>query len=1438
MTGAHPVRALRDGVRPRRTRRDRAPGRGSFGRLEVGGAIYVLAATALAAWAAWPVYASTAYLVLVGTAVGVAAVLAVLAHRFRWRAVVVAGSGLAALVVLGLVVAVPVYRVGVARAAGSFVAGLGTAWKDLLTVDLPVGDYRNLLVPALVVFLVGPLAALLLSWLRTRVFVAAAPVALSMAWFGLAFGADATTAPVRVGGVPVAAPREALLGGLSLLLALAWLTWRARAERTEALQRAARASGVRLARVRGAAALRASALVWLMVGLAVAVALVGTPVIASGQARTVLRSGSGPDLQVARAVSPLVGYRQSFADDRYDAVLFRVAATGAMPDRVRLATLTHYDGVVFSTSGEGGSTFRRVPYRRDPGAGERTSLTVTTGDLGTLWQPMAGNLASITFAGARAQSLGDGFYYDASTGSAVNTVAGGLAEGDSYTADVALGEPADVTALASPGHGPVHDVPDSLRQWLRAQDQPATGAGLAELASRLRERGYLSHALTVSGDALWVAGLGADYAFRLSTAGHSLSRIDALFTALNTREDAVADAGGTGSLVAAVGDDEQFAVALALVADQLGFPARVVVGTRLVADDGSGVPACTDGVCRGRNLTAWVEVQGADGAWAAVDATPQHVEDVAEETEQRRDPENPTQVRPLPAEEVDPPDPAGTRGDAAPPSPASGVNLAWLWAVLRIGAIGLLALLVLLGPALVVVAAKALRRRSRRHRPDPVARTTGGGTSSSTRGSTPVGWFRPTRPAANWRPVMAVLPRSGSPRAPIVRCSLRIRRRRRIRTGTGARRTRSAAGWRQEERDGSGCARRCRRRRSCGGIARGRRGRPRTPEREMTDVNALGQVAGTLVVLLVSLALYVWTSLALAGVFGKVGEERWQGWVPVWNTAVLLRIGGYSPWLVLLVLVPVLGAIALAVVLIMAFHRINTGFGYGAGMTVVAALWSPIWASVLAWGGATWSGGPVRPVTRPAWQPPPSAPAWAPPVQPSPVVSVEAGVSSWVGRAEIPGQARDDGLGAAETVAGAPDLRPSDQLPSVIPAKAGISVAPDSGSTAQPSSVGAEAGVASSVGWAEIPGQARDDGVGASETVAGAPDLRPSDQLPSVIPAEAGISVAPDSGPTARPSSVGWVGIPGQARDDGVGAAVAGSGDPTSEGRTPVPPPAGPRQWFPVPRTVDGADVADVGASEPSPVLSPTGPLSPTDPLSIGNWLTDTAAVTQWAGPEPSGSVPEPEPAPEVAPHIEPAPQPLPEPAAEPAPPAESSAPPADLRWAPPPEVFRAAPGVFGAAAPAPDLLAADPPAPAPLSAEPSADAVTGPEEPEEFDDRTVLASRLRPRWRLVAVTGEEFVLTGTEVLVGRLPAPDPAHPGAQVLPVSDSTRTVSKAHALLTLVDGRWLVSDLGSTNGVTLVAADGGERTIGPGTAVPLTVRFFLGDAEFALREVPPGS
>jgi hypothetical protein len=699
------------------------------------GTLYVLAMAALAALAAWPVYRAGDYIVLVTVATLLGAAIAVASALLAWRAwlTVVVTSG--AFLVTGVLLAVPARRGDLAQLPETLldvVTGVVLGWKDLITVDLPVGSYRNLLVPALVVFLVGTLVALRLSWHRARVAMAGAGVALAMTFFGLVFGRPTTSQPLVLGPVLIPAPMEMLIGALALVLSIGWLAWLALDERRRALRRAADTSGVRVSRRRSASDVRRVVLAGGMLVIAVLVAGLAAPALAAGQSRDVLRSSVGPDIDIARAQTPLSTYRSGFADPRYSEVLFRVdAVRGALPDRVRLATLTSYDGSVFHAldpaAQDAQARYVRVPSRLEAGAGAESSAKITVEGLSGIWLPTFGEVEQISFAGGSAARLQDGFYYNADSAAGVETARGGLRSGDSYTVTAVTPQVQALGEISAPGIARTEvKPPESLVNWVKKQDAGSDGAGLAELITRLRERGYLSHALSVSKEEppTWVTDL-AGYSFQPSASGHSLARVDALFRQLLERESEVEGDGGKGSLVAAIGDDEQFAAAGALLAEHLGFPARVVLGARLSADE-EGLPTCVDGACRAGDLTAWIEVKSASGDWVAVDVTPQHTESVDTEVRRQRDPENPTDVRPEAAREVVPPNPVQQDSLRDEPQSAAGPDLTVLWTSVRIAASALLVLALILGPFLVVVAAKAWRRRARRDDADASVRVVGG----------------------------------------------------------------------------------------------------------------------------------------------------------------------------------------------------------------------------------------------------------------------------------------------------------------------------------------------------------------------------------------------------------------------------------------------------------------------------------------------------------------------------------------------------------------------------------------------------------------------------------------------------------------------------------------------------------------------------------------
>ncbi|MFK4807376.1 transglutaminaseTgpA domain-containing protein [Microbacterium sp. ZW CA_36] len=703
-------------------------------RIGVGVAFAVVIAV-IAAVAAWPIYRSGSFTVLVVAGTLVGGGIAALAWWRGWNGWSVAGLLAAAVLLLGIPLAVP-SRLGspedLLRGLGELASGLVLGWKDLVTVELPVGSYRNLLVPALVVFLVGTCVVLLLAWREDSAAYAAVPVALGMVTFGLFFGRTTVSAPWRLGPVALYAPVETAVGLAGLLTCLLWLAWRTHDERIRALQRAAASSGVRISRRPTGADRRRTALGAGMVAGALVLAVAVVPFAARGAERDVLRSAVGPDIDLSAEVSPLTEYRTLFGDDRAGDVLFTVeAAEGsgiALPERVRIATLDAYDGEVFRSGGEGAvdaGRFVRVPSILDAGEGSPVEARVEIDAWDGIWMPTAGRLSTVEFEGDRSASLADRFYYNAAAAAGVQTAGGGLSAGDSYVVRGVEPPTADLAELEAPGSPGGVAAPESLRTWMDEHATGSGGAALAGLVSLLRERGYLSHGLSRGAEQpAWAAAL-PDYTFQPSASGHSLARVDTMFARLLERET---DQRATASdnYVAAIGDDEQFAVAVALMARELGFPSRVVLGARLTSAE-PGLATCDDGACRAQDLTAWTEVQSAAGEWVAVDVTPQYAVSPSLDVTEQRDPENVTEVRPESVEEVVPPDPAQEdSGQERTPEEDSAVDLAWLWPALRIGGIALLVLALAFGPLLIVVGTKAARRRARRRTGTPASRIAGG----------------------------------------------------------------------------------------------------------------------------------------------------------------------------------------------------------------------------------------------------------------------------------------------------------------------------------------------------------------------------------------------------------------------------------------------------------------------------------------------------------------------------------------------------------------------------------------------------------------------------------------------------------------------------------------------------------------------------------------
>lgn len=471
---------------------------------------------------------------------------------------------------------------------------------------------------------------------------------------------------------------------------------------------------------------------------------------------------------------------------------------------------------------------------------------------------------------------------------------------------------------------------------------------------------------------------------------------------------------------------------------------------------------------------------------------------------------------------------------------------------------------------------------------------------------------------------------------------------------------------------------------------------------------SLGILLGVLYALFLA-ALYIWTALALSAVFRKMGEEPWKAWVPVLNSIVLLRRAGFSGWLVLLAFVPVVN-IAFLVIWIMACHRVGADFGLGVGMTVLAALVFPVWASVVGWGSARY------------------LPADAPHT-----------------------------TGPLRTQAGPPPA---------LPERIGLS---------GPSVFG-------------------------THGAAGGPEAPPRPPAPEVFGA---------GWPVAQPASGSGFAPPAHTRSSGHGFAVPPPAPQAPEGATPALRASARRVEQNLDLDLEGEFLGRAPFTQTTPVVTGSDSEPFAGPIRAVNPEPDTEAARPSAPIDSVPSAPSASPAAPWTPPVgAPSPTRLPYPAG------------ADAHYETSAEV---------------SAVAGAPTMGAPRSARTSVSAQhTEAEIPDDAAfDETFIASRRRTAWTLVPPLGAPLPITGEVVILGRRPGFDAEFADAQLIPLSDETRTVSKTHARLELHGDRWLIVDLDSTNGVILISPDGDETDAAPGVAEVLTERFLLGDAELQVRK-----
>lgn len=614
-----------------------------------------------------PAYGGSHFLIALGLGALAGLLAALVPTLLRWPGWTTVPAAAVLYLLFGAAAAVPSSAIaGVLPSLESvrlLALGVVTSWKQMLTVAVPVGSSGALLVPAYLCALVCAAAGCLIA-LRARhaPWALLAPVVMAAA--AAVLGAD-------LAGYP------ALVGTSLAVVGLAWAAW-----------------WRRRAGLPGLDVRRPIALALVLIPALAGGILLGPGLMADDQ-RLTARATVDPPFDPQTLPSPLSAFRSYVKTDR-DTVLFTVAG---LPDggRIRLAVMDDYNGLIFGTTPDTG-VFNRVGSRiANVPAGTPTALDIRVRGYAGVWLPDTGYLSGIEFDGPRATALTEAFRYDPHSGAGVVTT--GLRDGDSYRLDAsvpAAPDPDTMTGVPvqSVSQPPPIKVPQEVKttagEWAGSAADPYHVA--LALQQGFRDSGYVSH--------------GDDSALN-SPAGHGADRIRRLLTA-----------------PVMVGDQEQYAVAMALMARSLGLPARVVMGFKPLSY-GPSVDIT------GRSVTAWVEVPFAGVGWVAFDPTP----DEAKVPQQKDDKQAATQ----PKNRLQPPPPPpdskkaetqsvkdanqddqqeqDKKDDDLPP-PASATHWA-RWVLIGLSP------LVLILPIALILGLKLLRRRRRRSG-SPAARIAGG----------------------------------------------------------------------------------------------------------------------------------------------------------------------------------------------------------------------------------------------------------------------------------------------------------------------------------------------------------------------------------------------------------------------------------------------------------------------------------------------------------------------------------------------------------------------------------------------------------------------------------------------------------------------------------------------------------------------------------------
>lgn len=615
--------------------------------------------------------------------------------HLRLGLLITSALALGAYLVLGTVLAVPDAAIaGFVPSLDSLrtlLLGVVFAWKDMLTVGVPVGTAGGVLIVPFLSSLLTALVAGILTWRAKAPYWPLLPV-LALFVTGIAFSTNAAFLTVERGI------------GLTVI-AIAWATFRRDALRRSDTRKvsvnrpqsdAGTAQRARIRRLGTAAAVIAASM---------AITAVAAPLVTASDDRKVLRNVVVPPFDPKDYITPLASFR-TFVKDKKDDTLFVVKGL-PRDGRVRLGALDAFNGTNYNMDPNGSGNFSKVGDTKSINTLADTSSVVPTNDYAIditiedyqgFFVPGGRKTTGLSFDQS-ASGAASGLYFNSGTDTAVTTK--GLSKGDSYSVQVS--DPVklehgqltqyDFAKVTLPDALEVPPVVGSQANDLSA-DAPTAIDRVRQIEAHFQKTGAFSNGLVTEGQLP-------------SVSGHSSSRIRNLLTAKQM-----------------LGDDEQYAVAMSLMLRHLGIPSRVVMGfypDPTSPENGAGEVKIT-----GKDVHAWVEVAFDRVGWVSFDPTPPK-----DNIPIPPDPENKSKPKP---QVLQPPPPPQEPADLPPDSSPDALdadqkkNNPWLFWGALLGALGvaLIPLSILALPLLIIALLKSRRRKSRFTEGHPAQRVGGG----------------------------------------------------------------------------------------------------------------------------------------------------------------------------------------------------------------------------------------------------------------------------------------------------------------------------------------------------------------------------------------------------------------------------------------------------------------------------------------------------------------------------------------------------------------------------------------------------------------------------------------------------------------------------------------------------------------------------------------